>query len=249
MSGSNEKSETSRRRERGQSAVVGVALLLGITMLSLGVLTASIGTVVQSNAASADAGRVATDLDAALDPVASTGPNRGVVSFTDGTLRRVDRTVRLLNESGVVRSEQVGGVVYTNEHHRVAFVSGAIVRNTGENARFVTDPPLASSKRVFLVGVARLNASGVDAVDGTNRRVTLRTNVTHQRHALGNDSYRVAVETATPVAWERYFDRRGTNTTRRDFDGDGVSSVVTNATAPRTTYLVVHDMRLEVRYG
>lgn len=234
---------------RAQSTVVGVALLLGVTMLSLGVLTASIGTVVQSNAAAADAGRVATDFDAALDPVSATGPGRGHVSFTDGTLRRVDRTVRLVNDSGVVASESVGGLIYTNDRHRVAFVSGGVVRDTGENARFVTDPPIATSENVLLVGVARLNASGADAVGGAERRVSLRTNVTHRRRALGNDSYRVAVETETPVAWERYAARYDATTTRRDFDGDGVPSVVVDYPGNRTTYLVVHDMRLVVSHG
>lgn len=234
---------------RAQSTVVGVALLLGVTMLSLGVLTASIGTVVQSNAATADAGRVATDLDAALDPVSATGPGRGSVAFTDGNLRRVDRTVRLLNDSDVVERQSVGGLVYTNDHHRVAFVAGAVVRNTGENARLVTDPPFSTSSNVLLVGVARLNASGADAVGGSNRHVTLRTNVTHRRQALGNDSYRVAVETETPVAWERRFSRAEATTTRRDFDDDGVTSVVADYPGERTTYLVVHDLRLEVTHG
>ena len=234
---------------RGQSTVVGVALLLGVTMLSLGVLTASIGAVVQSNAAAADAGRVATDLDAALDPVSATGPGRGRVSFTEGTLRRVDRTVRLVNDSGVVVNESVGGLVYSNDHHRVAFSSGGVVRDTGENARFVSDPPVATSENVLLVGVARLNATGADAVSGTERRVTLRTNVTHRRQALGAGSYRIAVETETPAAWERYFGRHGATTTRRDFDGDDVPSVVADYPGNRTTYLVVHDMRLVVSHG
>ncbi|EJN60795.1 DUF7289 family protein [Halogranum rubrum] len=240
---------SARLTGRAQSAVVGVALLLGVTMLSLGVLTASIGTVVQSNADAADAGRVATDLDAALDPVSATGPDSGHVSFTDGKLRRVDRSVRLLNDSGVVRNESVGGLVYSNEHHRVAFSSGAVVRGTGENARFTADPPLATSENVLLVGVARLNASGPDTVDGTNQRVRLETNVSHRRQSLGNDSYRVAVETATPAAWERYFARQNATTTRRDFDGDGVTSVVGQYPGDRTTYLVVHDVRLVMRHG
>lgn len=234
---------------RGQSAVVGVALLLGLTMLSLGVLTASVGTVVQSNAAAADAGRVAADLDSALEPVEATGPGEGTVSFTEGNLHRVDRTVRVLNDSGVVASESVGGLVYENAEHRVAFLSGGIVRGTGESARFTTEPPVVSSRDVLVVGVARLNASGPDAVGGSETRVTLRTDVSHSRRSLGNDSYRVAVETATPVAWESYFQRANATTSRQDFDGDGVDSVVADFGDARTTYLVVHDLRVEVNGG
>ena len=80
---------------RAQSNVVGVAILIGITMLSLGALTAAVGTVVESNAAAVDADRVAADLDAAVQPVETTGPHAGRVSFTDGELRTVDRTIRV----------------------------------------------------------------------------------------------------------------------------------------------------------
>jgi hypothetical protein len=234
---------------RGQSAVVGVALLLGLTMLSLGILTASVGTIVQSNAATADAGRVAADFESTLEPVEATGPGRGTVSFTDGTLRRVDRSVRVLNDSGVVATESVGALVYENAEHRVAFLSGGIVRGTGEGARFATEPPVVAGDDVLVVGVARLNASGPDAISGSETRVTLRTDVSHGRRTLGNDSYRVAVETATPAAWESYFRRADATTSRRDFDGDGVDSVVADFGESRTTYLVVHDLRVEVNGG
>lgn len=231
---------------RGQSAVVGVALLLGLTMLSLGVLTASVGTVVQTNAAAADAGRVTADLDSALDPVEATGHGSGTVSFTEGSLRRVDRTVRVLNDSGVTATQSVGGLVYENDHHRVGFLSGAVIRGSGPSARFATKPPVVTGTDVLVVGVARLNATGPGSVGGSQTRVTLQTNVSHSRRALGNDSYRVAVETATPVAWESYFSDLNATTSRQDFDGDGVESVVADFDETRTTYLVVHDLRVEV---
>ncbi|WP_129114719.1 DUF7289 family protein [Halegenticoccus tardaugens] len=236
--------------ERAQANVVGVAILLGVTMLSLGVLTASIGTVVESNAAAADADRVAADLDAALDPVATTGPGRGRVSFTDGRLRTVERTVRVVNDSGVVATEEVGGLVFTSDRQRVAFVGGAVVRGTGSTARMYTEPPIAASRGVLLVGVGRLNASGPDAVGGSGpTSVVLRTNVTHDRRALGDGTYRVAVETETPGAWESHFERQNATTERRTFDGDGVESVVAEFPGNRTTYFVEHDLRTEVRRG
>lgn len=133
---------------------------------------------------------------------------------------------------------------------RVAFVGGAIVRGHRENARNYADPPLAASEEVLLIGVARLNASGPDTVDANGAiTVPLRTTVTHRRQALGTGEYRVAVETATPTPWERYFRDRGVNTSRRDVDGDGVDSVVGHYAGNRTAYLVVHDLALEVNRG
>ncbi len=248
---------------RAQSTVVGVAVLLGITMVSLGVLTASIGAVVQENAASADAGRVAADMDTALAPVETTGPHRGRVSFTAGRLSTTDRTMRVLNDSGVVATERVDALVFESGRRRVAFDAGAVVRGDGDDAQFYTDPPIVSSQRVLVVGVARLDGGGGGSGPngtgdhGETQRVSiggndattvgLRTNVTHHRTALGRGHYRVAVETETPDAWESYFRRQGANTTRRDFDGDGIDSVVATCPGNRTAYLVVHDMHLEVR--
>jgi flagellin-like protein len=44
--------------DRGQSNVVGVAIMLGVTVVALATVTASVGTVVQDSAATADATRV-----------------------------------------------------------------------------------------------------------------------------------------------------------------------------------------------
>ncbi|MFB9804747.1 hypothetical protein ACFFQF_04550 [Haladaptatus pallidirubidus] len=76
---------------RAQSNVVSVALLLGTVMLSLAGLTASVGLVVDSNTATADATRVSTDMERALSPVESTGVHRGRISFSEGTLETAER--------------------------------------------------------------------------------------------------------------------------------------------------------------
>jgi hypothetical protein len=243
----------SRGFDRAQSNVVGVALLLGITMVALGGLTASIGTVVDGHAAAADADRVASDLDDALDPVASTGPHRGSVRFTDGHLRTVSRDLRVVNASNgsVAARQRVGGLVYETGAHRVAFVAGGISRGVGTGSRFQTPPPVAASDRVLLFGAPRLGPDAPNlSVGGSSATgVTLRTNVSHARTRLGNTTYRVAVETRHPKAWADYFERQGATTTRRSFDDDGVDSVVATFPGDRRAYLVVHDLRLEVGDG
>lgn len=229
--------------ERAQSHVVGVALLLGITVVSLAGLTASIGAVVESNAAGVDAERVAADVDDALAPVETTGSRTGRVTYADGRLRTANRTVRLLNATGVVERVEANALVYDNGAHRVTFLGGAVVRGPPGNAVVGTEPPLSVSSEALVVGVGALGDEYVDAAGGG--RVTLRTRVTHDRRSFDRGSWKVGVETATPDAWERYFDRRGAVTSRRDFDGDGTTSVVASFPG-RRAYLVVHRMRLEV---
>lgn len=240
---------------RGQSNVVGVALLLGVTVVALGTLTASVGVVVERNAANADAARVAADFEEALAPVETTGRNRGRVSFTDGTLRTVERELRILDESGVVQTHQVDGLTFAAGHNRVAFLSGAIVSGHDGGTRLHRPPPITASDGgsdgVLVVGAAVLNASQVAVSGAATDGIVLRTTVTHERIALGNGTYRVAVETRDPGAWGEFFRRQGATveTTDRDFDDDGTGSVVARFPGDRVAYVVVHDMRLEVGRG
>jgi len=236
---------------RGQSNVIGVALLMGIAVIALAGLTAGIGTLVESNAATADATRVADGLGGALDPVETTGHSSDTVEFTAGSLRTVEREVRVLNTSGVIASVDVGGLVYEAGDRRVAYVNDAIVRQSGTNPWLHEPPTLTTSadSGVLIVSVARLNTSDV-AVSGERGSATrLRTRVTHNRTALGDGTYRVAIETETPEPFARWFRKQNATVTRRDFDGDGIESVVGQFSGTRTGYLVVHDMHLEVNDG
>jgi len=240
--------------DRGQSNVVGVAVLLGITVIALGALTASIGAVVQSNAATADVDRVADGFEGAIRPVETTGHRRGRVAVSGGSLSTADRDLRVLNESGVVATTAVDALVYESGDRTVRTLSGAVVRGDDGGSRMYRPPPITASRRaggVLVVGAARLNASDYAVGGNAAMDLVLRTNVTHDRRALGNGTYRVAVETETPAAWRSHFERLNATVVDedRDFDGDGVRSVVAQFHGERTAYLVVHDMRLEVSHG
>jgi len=235
---------------RAQANVVGVAILVGLTILSLGALTATVGTIVDSNAAAADADRVADDLDAAVQPVEATGPHEGRVAFTDGTLRTANRSLRVLEDGSVVAAVDVGGLIYESGRYRVVAVGGAVVRDHGGSASMAVTPPLSVSRGTVLVGVADLGLDRHWSVGGSGTtRVRLATDVSHDRRDLGDGTYAVAVETDAPEAWERYFERLGADVERRSFAGDEHASVVARFDGERTGYVVVHDLDLEVRRG
>ncbi len=216
-------------------------------MVSLGLLTASVGVVLDDSAGAVDADRVATDLDSSLEPVAATGVTDGQVSFVDGRLRVVDRDLRVLNDSGVVYRAQIGAVVFETGTTRVSFAGGLIATGADGGATRYADPPIAASEETLLIGAVRLNATGADQITAdTATTVPLRTDVSHDRRALADGAYRIAVETATPRPWSRYFESTGAETTRRRFDGDDHESVVGQYDGDRAVYLVVHDLALEV---
>ncbi len=236
---------------RAQSHVVGVALLLAVTAVALGGLTVATGELVDSGTASADAARVADELDAAVQPVETTGPHTGRVHFADGSLQTVEREVRVLENGSVVAAHATGGLVFETGDRRVANVAGAVVRGEPGRAWLVAEPPVTSSERtaVLVVGVPRLEAGHVTVAGEGATSVTLATNVTHARTDLGEGNFAVAVETATPRPFERYFEGGNASVSRSDFDDDGVESVVATYPGRRQGYLVVHNLSLEVAGG
>lgn len=235
---------------RAQSNVVGVALLVGVTMFSLGALTAGVGTVVEQNAAAASADRVAADLDDALRPVATTGHHEGRVSFVDGHLRTEERTVRVFKDDVLVAERSIRGLVFEADDHRVTFLAGGIVRQHGTGARFYAEPSVAVGEDVLILGIATAGGDGHVAYGGSER-TTLRlvSDVSHDRRDLDRGEFAVAVETRTPGAWESYFERRGATVERRRFAADDGPSVVATFPGDRRGYLVVHDLALEVYRG
>ena len=234
---------------RGQSNVVGVALLLWVVVISMSVLIAGVGVLVERQAASADATRVADGMDSALSPIETTGIHRERLSFSQGTLRTVDRQLRILDGSTVVRSVDVNALVFTAGKRRVAFVAGAIIRGQPGNAWLYTEPPITASlgddSGVLIVGAPRIGSTGIVSGKG-GVTTTLRTNVTHERERIGNGTYSVAIETVTPGPFARYFTEQGRTVGQRDIDGDGVESVVVTFEGKRVTYLVIHDLNTEV---
>lgn len=234
--------------ERGQSHVVGVAILLGVSVVAMGSLTAIIGAVVEENAGHADATRVADSLDGAIDPVATTGTRRSRVSFTEGRLHTVERELRVLRDGEIVETVDTDALVFASDRDRAAFLAGAVVRGGPGRADLHTPPPITVGPETLIVGAPVLN--GTASVSGTGGVTAhLTTTVTHERRDLGNGSYAVAVETTTPRPWNETFRRKGATLSMRDLDGDGTRSVVASFDGERRGYLVVHDLALEVRHA
>jgi hypothetical protein len=234
-----------------QSHVVGVVLLLGLTVVALGGLTAVVGTVVDGHTATADETRVANTFETAFRPVEQTGHQTARVRFTERRLTTVERELRVLNDSGVQRTVRIDAIVYDSGDNRVRFLGGSVVRGTAGNAWLESDPPVTATRddTAVIVGAPLVNASG-DTVSGTGGvSARIRQNVSHERERLPADNYSVAIETETPRPFTEYFQRVGATTRVRDIDGDGVQSVVATFPGRRTLYLVRHDMRMELGHG
>jgi len=229
---------------RGQSTVVGVALLVGITMVALGAMTASVGTVVESQADRADAAQVARSFED-LRPAATTGAAVVDVAFASGRMKRVERDLRVRQDGSVIAHRTVNALVYGTASHRAVFLGGAVLRRNGESTWFTRPPPVTATdgrNRTLVVGTTVVEGDPAASGDFDGR---FAVEVHHTRRSLGNDSVSVAVETAAPRPWEDYFEQEGATVTRVDIDGDGTRSVVAEF-GTRETHLVVHRMEVDL---
>lgn len=235
----------STSRRRAQSHVVGVALLLAITTISMGALTAGVGSMVESNAAAADADRVADSLSG-IDPSEATGVERHEIAFGEGSLAVEPRTVRLFDGDRRVAEREANALVFETGDRRVTYLAGGVVRGAGNASQLGETPPIATGDGLLLVGLPILDVDGTASVAGESVTATLRTDTSHERRDLERGEYRLAIETATPGAWERHFAATNASVTRRTFDGDEHASVVATFPGERTAYLVIHETELEV---
>ncbi|PSQ48052.1 hypothetical protein BRD19_07885 [Halobacteriales archaeon SW_7_65_23] len=236
---------------RGQSHVVGVALLLGIAIVALGGLTVGVGSLLDAQAATADANRVADGMNQAFQGIDRAGTHSQRIAFSDGHLATEERTLRIIKNGRVLKTREVDALVFERGDRRVAAVAGALVQQHGASAWLVSAPRITDSERndVFVVGAPILNASHVTVggTGGVSR--TLRIDPSHTEHDLGTGEFAVAIETATPGPFERYFEEQNASTNRRTFAGDEHASVVAHYPGDRQGYLVVHDLSMEVDNG
>jgi len=230
--------------------------MVGLTVLALGGLTVAIGTVVDSSASNAEANRVADAMTVVAEPGDVVGTAEAELRFGDGRLRAEERTIRLLNGTNGTVIERVDSdvLVYTVGDWTVIGGNGAVLRAGTGGATMVESPSIVADPEPtgpLLLGVPAIDATDVSIDTDTAARVSLRADVDHERRDLGQRRIRVAVETAYPDAWVRYFRRSGATVVDRSRSfpnarADAETSVVAAFPGTRQTYLVVHRTDLEV---
>lgn len=232
---------------RGQSTVVGVAVLLALTMASVAVLTAGAGTVIDGAATGAAVDRVADRFTALLPGSTAAGANSGSVRVPTGAFETVGREVRLLDGGGIAREWAANAFVYTAGSRRVAAIAGAVVTGAPGAGTFTRGPPIGvgavnGSSTVYLAVPTLTTAPSRDIDAATDLDLDVTT--TSHTVSVPRGDYRIAVETVTPTPWRRWFTDRGLQTALRDLDGDGVQSVV--ATLPPGARIEVVVIRTAV---
>lgn len=242
------------RSSRAQSHVVGVTLMVGITVLALGGLTMSIGSVVDAGASQAEADRVADGMATVADPSGVVGATESELRFGDGTLRVEERTMRVDPDGQDPIRVDSDALVYEVGDYSVVGAHNAVLRVASGGAAMVSAPSIVADREdggVLVVGAPAIDGPNESVgSSGSAARVGLRTTVEHDRTDLGEQPVEVAVETAHPRPWAEYFEERGATVVERErsYPDDRHDSVVARFEGDRQGYLVVNEAEMEVVY-
>ena len=238
-----------RRTEpnRGQSNLVGVVLLLGITILGTGLI------VTYGSSALEDSKR-ASEIDAAEHAMTQLDSKASLVGIGDSSVQRVplgfdDGRTRVENRSGwirvnmtpeggtetVVMNESLGAIVYENGDTEVAYQGGGVWKRTRGGSVMVSPPEVHYRGTTLTLPLVTVSGRGP-----LSRTATVRKNGTPEpqfpvasedfRNPLVQSEVRLTVHSEYYRAWGRFFEQRTGGEV--DFDHEAETATLRLVTPP-----------------
>lgn len=236
--------------DRGQSAIIGVALLLAITVVSVGVLTAGTGILVDEAAQEADLERIGDTVVADYRPATLAGTSTMTLSLAGGTVVTEPREITISRYGDVVARLQTVALRYERAGRALTIQSGAILQARNGHTTFVREPGMArrfgaDGDRVLTLSLVNLTGDVEERIDNP-RRVRFEFEATHERRDLDAGRYTIRVETAAPAAWVQYFEDVGADVhTERTSQEGGV--VVADFGRVSDARLIIHHVEVQSR--
>lgn len=241
--------DTDRAQTRGQSAIIGVALLLGLTIVSVGVLTAGSGILVDEAAQGADAQRVADRLVTAYNPTTLEGTTTLSLAPTGGQFTTAERRITLRRFGEVVATFETKALRFDRGGHHVIVLGQAIIRGQADRARFVREPGLvtvfgAEGERTLSVSVIALTGQ-VDQTMTQQQRLRLPLRGSHERRDPGAGGYTISIESATPELWEEYLADIALSVRIVGDDGSETKLVIAELGRVSRARLIIHQVEIK----
>ncbi|MEF8780215.1 MAG: hypothetical protein V5A46_06025, partial [Haloferacaceae archaeon] len=231
-------------RSRGQSAVVGYVLVIGLSLAVVGVVVTMGGmaiTDVQESAQASQAETSMTEFDSRAAQVAlGDSPRQSFRLGGDGDVS-VDEDagriqVRWVNETDteLIADEDLGAVVYDSGDRRIAYQGGGVWRAENNRSRMVSPPEYHYRDRTLTFPIIRVtgNASGASSGDQIDLR---KTGFDHhfpnenRSNPLEGGHVQVEVTSDYHHGWKTFFETR----TQGNVDHDPANrTVLVNLTVP-----------------
>ncbi|WP_132057566.1 DUF7289 family protein [Halorussus amylolyticus] len=253
---------TASVRVRGQSEVLSVVLLLGITI-------AGTGLIVAFGSSALDDSKQSSELDSAEHAMTQLDSKLSLVGLGDSTSQTVslgvDSTTRVDDDTGWMRVEVVnrtdetveavvlnrtlGAVVYENGETTVAYQGGGVWRRSDAGSAMVSPPEFHYRGTTLTLPLVAVN--GTERLDG--RAHLAKGDDTDAKYPVAGDpdlsnpledgKVNVTVDSAYYDAWGRFFEDRTGGEVSYDHDRErvtitlvvpGETKTVTNALAGTT---------------
>jgi flagellin-like protein len=186
--------------ERGQSAIIGVAVLLLLTVTAIGGLTTVLGASVTGGIALAELQAVGGTLDAVTAP--TDDPGLRSMTMRVGTLETYPLRLEVVGAHGTIDRE-VGAVRYRAGGHRLSCEFGARIRTVEGEVVAVTSHRIRRAGDRIYVGVPSIHMGDVDTIAAGGRavRVGLQPEVVTDHRWLPPARYTLRLETHHPSVW------------------------------------------------
>jgi flagellin-like protein len=217
---------TRGRRTRGQSEVLGVVLLLGITIMGTGLIVAFGSSALDDSKQNSEidsAEHAMTQLDSKAS-IVGVGESRAqsVSLGVDGTTRVANRSgwmrVQVINDTDdtveyVVMNQSLGAVTYQNGNTRVAYQGGGVWESTDGEATMVSPPEFhyrgttLTLPLVVVSGQGPLTGTTVVRQNGTIEPKYPKAS-SDRRNPLNEAKVNVTVHSDYYRAWGRFFEQR-----------------------------------------
>jgi hypothetical protein len=205
--------------ERGQSATLGVVLLLGMTVVTAGLIVATGGTAIEAVREEVDATRANTAGDSFGAAVTGATTSGGARAFGTGgvPLETYDAGELRVEANGEeLVSESLGTAVLGAEGSRVVVQGGAVI-DVSDGRGVMRDPPDVSVVPIPDGGLSlSVGLVDIDGETGGSERVVIRRNDTtvlypdggeKRTNPVATDRFEITVESEFYRAWGSYFER------------------------------------------
>ncbi len=211
---------------RGQTAVLGVVLLVGIVAIG------SVGLMVYAGQATSDV-QQQTENERVEQAFVELSQRMATTSTSSDASQSIDLSVDqrgaiVKKDTGNIRIEggdvnetlSIGSIEYeADDGTRLAYQAGAVFRETGNQTRIVSAPPIHYDEDAESLSFPVVTVSGETELNAGDVTISHEfTDPVRNASIVENDSVRITVTSKYYRGWEAYFERQAGEPVIRDVD-------------------------------
>lgn len=222
----------------GQSNVVGIILLLGITVISISMLTAGIGAVIQEASSSVRTLDTETSVVELRDDIYYGQQGHYTLTSSNRYLTIETFNISIVSGTTEVFGDSRSVIIYRQNKIEFSVTASAVIRTSPTASQFIARPLWFMSNDDIIIQFTKLSDS-VPTSEKILSSDTINFRKESEKVRLDADTYTIHFETSAPMLWKSYF---------REYDltatvGADKSVSVEFSQAP--IYIIIHTINVE----